>query len=277
MRNFLTFLVRYHALFLFLGMEVFCLTLFLRSTEYPNAAVLHSANVVTGGAFARYSAARNYFRLRELNDSLAGENARLRARLESSWTMDTLRTVEVPDSLRRQLYTYIPARVVHNSVVRRHNYLTLDRGRSHGVEPDMGVISAEGVIGKVVRVSDRFAVVMSLLHEEFETSGMLEEQGVMGDVSWPGRNPRIARLGNIASHVEPTAGDRVVTTGYSAIFPEGIALGTVKRVRESPGSHFLEVDVELAAPFPRLRHVYVVNYLLKEERIELESSLTDGT
>jgi rod shape-determining protein MreC len=272
MKNFIRFLVQYHAFFLFLGLEGLCLGLYLRSAEYPNAWAVNSASAVAGGTYSAVSSANEYSKLGKRNDSLAAVIAYLRAQLDNAYAYDTLTEVCLDDSLRMQLYTYLPAKVIRNSVASPANYITLNRGSSHGVEVDMGVICDQGVVGKVVKVSDNFSVVMSLLHPKFSLFAYLPESQVMGKVQWQSRNPRMATLFDIPSHVEPVNGDAVETAGYSSIFPEGIPVGTVLQRNKAEGTNFLEVDVELSTPFHSLRHVYVVNYLQREERSNLENA-----
>lgn len=307
MRNFIQFLIRYHAFFLFLALEVVCLVFYFRSAEYPNAAVIYSANRFTGTVYDRYSAIRAYGRLGARNDSLLAENAQLRARLENARMLDSVHERCVDDSLYRQLYTYIPARIIRNSTSARNNYLTLDRGSAEGIRPDMGVICPDGIVGKVVAVSEHFSVVMSVLHGKFSSSAALRPTGnlaiadrvnaaiavdslesgveevpenlpqISGRLLWDGRNPTVVQLIDIPGHVQPNVGDPVFTTGFGTLYPEGIAVGKVHDVRESPGSYFLEVDVALSPDFSALRYAYVVNYLQKEEREQLENqAMNDG-
>jgi rod shape-determining protein MreC len=179
MRNFLKFLLRYYAFFLFLALEVVCLILYFRSAEYPNASVVYSANRLAGNAYARYAALVEYTRLDDRNDSLALENARLREQLANARMIDSVHERCVDDSLYRQLYTYIPARIIKSSVTARNNYLTLDRGSREGIRPDMGVITDDGIVGKVVAVSEHFSVVMSVLHSKFSSSAALRPTGAI--------------------------------------------------------------------------------------------------
>jgi rod shape-determining protein MreC len=276
MQNFLKFLVRYHAFFLFLALEAVCLGLFLRSAEYPQAVVLHSANAVSGRAYARLSNWRAYNRLDERNDSLQAENARLRNLLAGFVQFDTATERCFEDSLFRQVYAYLPVRVIKNSVTARNNFLTLDRGRADGIRADMGVVTDDGIVGVVVATSEHFSVAMSVLHGKFSGSAALEPadggEPVAGRLRWDGRDPRLVQLTDIPGHVEPRPGDRVRTTGFSALFPEDWPVGTVERVRRGEGSYFLEVDVALSQDFSRLRRAYVIHYLYREERSALEAA-----
>ena len=90
MRNFIQVLIRYHAFFLFLALEIVCLIFYFRSAEYPNASVVYSANRLVGKAYSRYASVIEYSRLDDRNDSLLSENARLREQLANARMMDSV-------------------------------------------------------------------------------------------------------------------------------------------------------------------------------------------
>jgi rod shape-determining protein MreC len=163
--------------------------------------------------------------------------------------------------------------VLNNSIFRQHNYITLDKGRSAGVKPEMGVISSEGIVGVVRGVSENFSSVISLLNSELSVSAKLKNSGYYGSFNWTGRDYRYGKLQDIPLHVDVSIGDTVITSGYSAIFPEGILVGFVEEYQEK-GGRFLELTVELSTDFKKLNNVYIVKNLLKEEQKELENEFT---
>ncbi len=304
MRNFLKFLVRFHAFFLFLALEALCLVFYFRSAAYPNAAVVYSANQLSGNTYARIAAVRAYGRLSLVNDSLNQQNARLRERLEQLGSPDSQRAGSITDSLFRQQYTYVPVRIINSSITARNNYLTLDKGRRDGLSADMGLITERGIAGRIIAVSEHYAVAMSVLHSKFSTSAewrpIAGQSGnaaagspfsgegdlaalpppaenpdgaaVSGRLSWDGKKPGIAQLIDLPGHVQPQPGDPIYTTGFSTLFPQGVPIGTVREVRQAPGSFFLEVDVALSADLSSLRHAYAVRDLRKWERDSLEQA-----
>ena len=73
-----------------------------------------------------------------------------------------------PDSTGQFPYSFVMADVVNNSVTYLSNYITVNKGRKDGVEPDMGVVSERGVVGIVSTVSDHFSVVIPLLNPKFK-------------------------------------------------------------------------------------------------------------
>ena len=213
-----------------------------------------------------------YINLKENNASLAQENANLKGRMpESYYSNQSLRTF-IDDTTLTQQYTYITARVVNNSVNRRNNYLTLDKGSLHGIHSDMGVISSSGVVGIVKDVSRHYCTVMSVLHKNTRISTKFLHNNYFGSLVWNGGDIRMAMLTDVAKHVKFQKGDTLVTTQYSAVFPEGIMVGVVRGFDIDPGDNFYSITVSLSTDFANLSHVYIVDNMFKNEQQQLENN-----
>ena len=90
----------------------------------------------------------------------------------------------------------------------------------------MAVTSGDSVAGVIVGCSENYSVAMSLLNLDFKLSARIRSNGYFGSLSWDGRDYRKAILSEIPQHVTVNVGDTIETTGYSAVFPEGIMIGT---------------------------------------------------
>jgi len=213
----------------------------------------------------------DYFSLRRENKRLVEENVLYRNQLKRDWTIRDFEEFTIQDSAYKQLYTYIEASVINNSVNKNHNYIILDKGRENGIEPDMAVISEKGVVGIVKSVSENFSTVLSVLNLNFRVSGKFKNQKYFGPVTWNGRDPGVVLLNEILHHVPVNRGDTIVTSGYSYIFPEGIAIGKVKNY--SLKGNFYRIEIDLFTNFRNLSQVYVVKNLQKQELLELEEQL----
>src|ERR1700743_191025 len=119
MRNLLAFITRYNAFFLFLIFEVSALIIYVKYNSFQKATFINSANNVTGNLYAQVSQWKQYLSLKETNDSLARENARLRNQLKSSFYIDTLFKRKVNDTIYKQQYEYVEARVINSSFDQR--------------------------------------------------------------------------------------------------------------------------------------------------------------
>jgi rod shape-determining protein MreC len=82
-----------------------------------------------------------------------------------------------------------------------------------------------------------------------------------------------AKLEEIPNHINVVAGDSVVTSGYSAIFPEGILIGTVDKVSLEEHTMFCDIDVSLAVDFQSLSYVTIASYKKKHELSDLQKSI----
>jgi rod shape-determining protein MreC len=159
--------------------------------------------------------------------------------------------------------------VINNSVNKQKNYFTLDKGRRQGIKVDMAVTSEDNVAGVIVGCSENYSVAISLLNLDFRLSARIRSNGYFGSLNWDGRNYRHAVLNEIPQHISVSIGDTVETTGYSAIFPEGIRIGKVSDLKKS-GSDFYKITVELFTDFKKLYYADIIGNMKKTEQLELE-------
>jgi rod shape-determining protein MreC len=165
----------------------------------------------------------------------------------------------------------VPARVINNSLREVDNYLTLNVGSADGVQPDRGVISAAGVVGKVQAVSAHYARVASVLHSKLQIAAQIKRDGTICSVRWPeGLDFSHALLDQVPRQMRVLRGDTIVTSGYNSVFPAGVFIGTVESVATEPDKDFLTVKLRLGVDFSRLTYVYVVPTPPHAERDSLE-------
>jgi rod shape-determining protein MreC len=246
--------------------------LIIRNNNFQQVSVFNSTNKVVASVLEAVNYVKEYINLKENNASLARENSNLKSLMPDTWYENKALRTLVNDTLRTQQYSFINARVVNNSINRRSNYLTLDKGSIHGIEKDMGVISSAGVVGIVKDVSEHYSTVMSVLHKNTRISTRFQNSNYFGSLVWDGIDSKEATLLEIARHVKFKTGDTLVTTVYSAIFPEGVMVGVVKNSELKTGDNFYKITVTLSTNFNNLSHVYIVDNLLKNEQQELESN-----
>jgi rod shape-determining protein MreC len=255
-------------------MEILSFTLIFRYNRYQRAGVLNFSSTIQGIAYSRVFRFKEYLHLHKINQELVNENNLLHNQLD--YYKQILRdNPEMNDTdFPGRKFTYIPARIINNSVNKQYNYLTIDRGANHGIKPEMAVISSKGIVGVVYAVSGNFSTVISLLNRDFRLSAKIKKNNYFGSLTWEGINPHKASLSEIPYHVNVQEGDTVVTSGYSSIFPEGILVGKVSAF-EVEESNFFRIDVELSEDFNQLTYIYIINNLLSEEQINLEEPFSD--
>ena len=167
-------------------------------------------------------------------------------------------------------YQFIMAEISSNSFVQLSNYITLNKGRIDGIQPDMGVVSDQGVVGVVSQVSDHFSVVIPLLNPKSRLSCKVLGSSYFGSLSWNGHSTRYATLEELPRHVEFQRGDTIVTSGYSAVFPAGLIVGIVEDYEKQHDDNFYALQVRLATDFQMLNHVRIIKNFLQQEQLEVE-------
>ena len=272
MGNILAFLVKYHRFFLFLFLEIICLSLVVSFNDNQNSAFVGISNELAGRVYKAYDNVDQYFHLRRDKDSLAAENTRLRAMLKVSRQYDTSRAIQKEDTTYRQKFTYLPAVVVNNRVTSRNNFMTLDIGSKKGAQRQAGVVTTGGIVGITKQVSANFTSVLSVLHSDFTVSAEIAELKEIGSVTWDGINPERVILKDIPVHIRVKKGMHVVTSPYSSVFPQGTTIGTVTQVADKQDDAFHTIYVKLGADIRNVRQVYIITNLIREEQETLEKT-----
>ncbi|WP_153663158.1 rod shape-determining protein MreC [Chitinophaga sp. SYP-B3965] len=295
MRNLIIFLRRYFNFFLFLLLEVICFIFVFRNNNFQRTVYLNSASSISGKLYTKYNGVQYYFHLQSTNDSLVKENVRLHNELASSFDTrdtgtfikyDTLRKYS-NDTARKLLstemrkYLYREAKVINNSVNREINTITIRRGSKDGIRPNMGVIGPDGAVGVVRSVSENYAVVISLLYKStgaannsnFGFSAKLRNSGEIGTVYWDGASGGYGYMKDVPRSARLHKGDTIITSGFSAVFPENIAVGYIDTFRLSDkSSTSYSIRMKFATNFYNLQYVYVIENLLRDEQTRLEDS-----
>lgn len=275
MRSLLDFLVRYYHWLLFIVLEGISLVLLFRFNHYQSSVWLTTANTVVGRVDAWEQQAMRYVNLGVENQELMRRNlvleyniSQLERRL-AQLTHDSTYTERL-QAQRYDTLRLIPAHITTNSVLRRNNFLTIDRGELDGVEPEMGVVSGTGIVGIVYMTSAHYAIVMPLLNNRSHISCRLRGTGYFGYLKWDGRHPLYAVLDDIPRHARFHVGDVVETSGFSSVFPPGIFVGKVSAIENSEDGQTYKLRVHLGTDFSRLENVAVVAQQFQAEVRMLE-------
>jgi rod shape-determining protein MreC len=270
MDRLLHFLFQYRAFFTFLFLELFCAWLVVENNQYQSTRYFNSANRLAANLIRSSQGIKEYFSLQQINADLAAENAQLRTQLEQKQQAIASLEVKPLDSAIIRQFDYVSAKVINNSTQSFKNYITVNKGRLDGIAPGMAAISTHGAVGKVKSVSDHYAVLISLLNTDEQLSSTIKRTGYFGTIQWGGVDARLADLHYIPRHVDPRVGDTVVTSGYNAVFPENILVGTISSVELSEEAPFYEIKVHLAQDFAKLAFVEIIRSHLKSEKDSLE-------
>jgi len=281
----LEFLHKYRHWFVFLILETIALVTYLSGSLYSRSLGWDATSAVFGRVNELMTEGWSYVGLRPRNEELLRENARLRTaytllarQMQDAEAHGLLPRLHATDSLPIDPSAVIIARVVNRVAHTSEVYYTINKGRRDGIETDMGVMSASGVVGAVMAVSDHYALVIPVLNPKIRLACTLLGQEVSGTLtasSSPNANEAI--LSNVPPHAHPQIGDTITTSGYSYLFPEGMMVGTIAdsvpaRVKGSAGT-FANYPVHLSTDFQGLRYVYVIREKPTHEVRALEDSI----
>ncbi|MCM1108646.1 MAG: rod shape-determining protein MreC [Clostridium sp.] len=278
MATFIDNLSKYGYWLVFISLEALSLMLLIRFNDYQGSVYVTSANAVAGRVMEWESGIISYLTLGEHNRELTRRNVELEQRvklleavLEEAGHDSTY--AEKRQAGLLEAYTLIDARVVGNSVRRKDNYLTLNKGEADGVQPEMGVVCGTGLVGIVYQTSAHYALVMPVLNAKSSISCRLRRSGYFGYLSWDGGSPLYAYLNDIPRHARFKVGDVVETSGYSAVFPAGIFVGVVDHIYNSDDGLSYRLKIHLGTDFSRLSRVCVISMPEHEELNRLEEQI----
>lgn len=278
MRNAFLFIRRHFNFLFFLVLQIISLSFLFRYNKFHEAAFLNVSTEFTGRLNEKYNTIEYYFQLKKTNESLVQENLRLRQQLKENFEApdsaqrlfrDTIR-VDTGKSIRKWLM--MEAKVVNNTVSLRTNYLTIHRGFRQGVRANMGVAGPQGVVGYTINVSENYAIVMSMLHPQFNVVAKLKKGGENGTIYWDGKSPLYVSMREIPRSANVAVGDTVVTSEISFYFPANLPVGTISEIVPDNTSNFYNLRVRLATNFSNLEYAYVFENLQLEEQKRLEDS-----
>ena len=268
MNNLLNFFVKHSAWFIFAIYVILSLVLLFKDNPYQQSVYLTSANSVSAAVYKAFNGVTSYFHLRDINESLQERNAALEMELIELRNQMNELALQLPDSVRQsslQQYTFVMAHVISNSIAQPNNYITINRGYMDGVNPEMGVIDQNGVVGIVNVVGPHAARIISLLNPHLRLSCKLQHSGFYGSLVWDGKSPRYAVLEELPKHMSFHKGDTIVTSGYSAVFPEGIIVGTVEGLARDMSDSFISLRIKLTTNFSQLSSVRVITNSMREQ------------
>ena len=217
----------------------------------------------------------SYLKLKQINEQLVAQNKSLMKQVYGNNGSLKPQFRKVHDTIGGgQIYTFVDGEIVFNSINRKDNYFTINRGKRDGVLPKMGVMAPNGLAGIVINTTDSYALVQSILSlNKIKINAALKKSGYFGTLTWRGEDSRIMHLSDVPKYVPLQIGDTIVTDGKSAIFPQGIMVGKVAGYEVDSKTGFWDISVELSEKMGNLSKIYVVKNLKKAEVSKISDTL----
>jgi len=197
--------------------------------------------------------------VREQNQDLQKTIDRLR--LEQASLLEDARQgerlQELLDFQHRYIYTTLPAQAIGSSGSDQSRVFYVDKGSNNGLKPDMAVITADGIVGKVRDVFPTTAQVL-MINDQTSGAGVILETTRIRGILTGNASGRLEVVGILADErIKP--GEKVLTAGGDLVFPRGLPVGEVERVvRDPERDAFIDVIVKPAAHIDRLDEVLVI-------------------
>ena len=231
----------------------------------PVLRVGDSALSTVSGAFSGWGelrrASTENVALREQVEQLTAEVNESR---EKAAQLESLRSsFGLPSSIG---YTRVTASVIARDSSLWFKRLTIDRGTLDGVKRNMPVVTALGVVGRVITVGPNFAQVQVITDSNAGAGVMLQSTRAPGILK--GMNNALCEVKNITSTEEVKEGETVVTTGLDRIYPKGLVVGIIERVENDANGPWKKIIVNPAAKVDRVENVYVLIIEPKDLKVE---------
>lgn len=255
---------------IFLLLEVLSGLLLFKYNSYQGSIWFTQANTAAAYVHEWEAKAFAYLRMPAENAELVQRNILLQHETDSLRHLlaealkDSSATEKKQNTLLQDI-KLIPAHIVDNSVRNRDNLLVINAGSNAGVEPEMGVVSGTGVVGIVSAVTPHYSLVISILNSHSSISCRLRRTDYFGYLKWKGGNTLRAYMEDVPRHAHIKVGGIVETSGFSNVFPAGIFLGKVAKIKNSSDGLAYELEILLGTDMSNLRHVNVISNLNKKE------------
>lgn len=271
MQQIFKFIEKYRYFLLFLLLEFVALFFTINHHSYHKSKFINSANFVTGGMYKKANSINEFFSLKKENRRLADENTRLKNLLAlTPYKLDSMFLEHVDTVNFYQKFNFTTAKITNNSFKSRNNFLTINKGSKHSISPEMAVVNSKGIIGITHNVSKHNATVISILNRYSQINVKLKNNDHFGSLTWNGKDYKTIQLLDLPRQAQIAIGDTIMTGGKSAIFPEGILVGTIKDFKIT-NNVFEFIDVTLFNDMSSLKNVNIITNLEKQEIKELEA------
>ncbi len=198
------------------------------------------------------------------NADLKQRVEQMEAELRQSRTAvdENARLKQLLDLKEQNQYAVVPARVIARDPSLWFSTVTLDRGRSSGIELNMPVATPDGIVGRVVATSPWTSMVMLITDEKTAAGAVIGQLGAssaLGVIKGLGTNGLI-EMRYVSGLEKVAAGDRVTTTGQDGIYPPGLSVGEVVEVMQGSATTTHLIRIKPSAKLDSLEEVVVLQY-----------------
>lgn len=258
MRNFINFFIEKIDKIVFLILIIISFSFIINRNFFQNSKFNFFTNNIISSVNNQTKQINNYLNLKSDNNRLKSENLALKIQLNS---------VGIPSNTayKPKNYNYNVAEIISNSIKHSRNYLIINKGSNDSVKLDDGLVTNNGIIGIINKVSPKYSTAISILNSDIKINSKIKRTNHFGSLQWNGENHKIMTLFDIPKSANIKINDSVVSGGMSLIFQKDIPIGKVKNIELKEDSNYYVIDVELFEDLSSLSSVYITSNYDKNE------------
>ena len=150
----------------------------------------------------------------------------------------------------------IPAQVVLHDMTGWFQTLIIDKGFRDNIASDMAVVNDEGVVGRILDISDRYSRVLLITDPGSSVDAIIQRNRVRGILAGKDANGCILKY--VRGNLDVQVGDLIITSGKDGVFPKGLRLGTVQGVFKDPVDLFQKIEVKPLVRLSALEELLII-------------------
>ena len=234
-------------------------TFVLLNNESPKMSVIRGkATDIVSFFSSPFSWIQSLMFLEEENQVLREKNLKLSLKVESMLNLQNENNalMEMLEFKKNKSFVIKSAKVVNKGIQPNLLSIIIDRGTIDGVKNNLPVLTPQGVVGKTIEASSNNSIVQLISDTNFRLSTRILPSGATGILRFV--NGETAEIREVQKNVVINIGDKVVTSGFSDIYPAGLPVGTVKGVYQDRGSFQKVVSIYLPNDLNAFQHVFII-------------------
>ena len=258
MRNLLLFIIKNKDHFVFVVALTLSISLLFNRNNDEMSVVRGFSSDIVSFLSSPMVKVKSLAIVSEENQFLREKNLQLNLQLESIlYAADENENLrELLDFKRETKLKVIPASIINKGIQTNIKALTIDVGSRDSVLTNQAVLTPYGVIGKTIQVGKNSAIVQSISDNNFRLSVRIMPSGAVGILRWFDSNT--CKVYEVQKNVDVNIGDRVITSGFSKIYPPKLPVGIVSGVYDERGSYQKVINVNIQNDFESIQNVFIV-------------------